>query len=328
MSTDLLNSQNSESLLTRENLQNASALLALLHGKSDSICRLFNKEISVDKTQIHRLNTMMTEKLQLHNVEAITTSMDIVFENKRILTFKSFDEFDACTFDIISSPTKSFFIQWDFFVQLPSYLHPQRHTVSVRITSSLNPSDMFKIMISGALDEAYNIDIQCCTTLCKVDFVNNTLAEELVSVVEQWNALCENACSQKGKFAKFLYKHAQIIADITAFFLCVTLCGLIAIALKILTGLKIITMTLNLFLCVSVSFIPVGLAIRSIGKKFAGAIYYKLRQVMNVHLFQFSDGDKKKNARIAEDSNYTKAVLGFFANILVSIIIAFIFWKL
>jgi hypothetical protein len=326
MSTELLNSQSSESLLTKENLQNASALLALLHGKNDSICRLFNKEIAVDKTQIQRLNEMMMEKLGLHNVQAISTSIDIVFENKRILTFKTFLEYLTYNFDVISSPTKSFFIQWDFLVQLPSYVNPQRHTVSVRITSSLNPSDMFKIMISGALDEAYDFDMQCCTTLCKVDFINNTLAEELVSVVEQWNNLCENSCTQNGKFSQFIYKHAQPIADISAFFCCVTLCAIIAIALKLLTNSGIIHVTLSLFLCVSITFIPIGLAIRSIGKKFAGIIFYKCRQALDTHIFSSSDGDKKKKEKIKNESNYGKEVMVFIMNIIISFAISFFFW--
>ena len=270
----------------------------------------------------------MTEKLQLHNVDAITTSMDVVFENKRILTFKAFSEFESFNFDVESSPTKSIFIQWDFFVKLSSFSVHQRHTVSVRITSSLNPSDVFKIMLSGALDETSDIDMQCCTTLCKVDFINNTLAEELIAVVEQWNGLCESAYSKKGKFAQFLYTNAQTIADISAFFCCVTLCGIIAIVLKYLTSLNIISMTLNLFLCVSVTFIPLGLAVRGVGKKFASVIYYKFRQVMNIHLFHLSDGDKKIIARLERKSNYTKEILAFSLNILISFVISFLFWKL
>lgn len=101
---------------SKEDMQNASALLALLHGKSDSICRFFNKEIIVDKSQIKTLNEMIIEKLMLHNVSEITTSMDIVFENKKITTFKSFEEFLKHDFEIINNVTKSIFIQWDFLL--------------------------------------------------------------------------------------------------------------------------------------------------------------------------------------------------------------------
>ena len=42
---------------------NISALLSLLHGKNDSICKLFNKEIKVDIVNLKQLNKMMCDKL-------------------------------------------------------------------------------------------------------------------------------------------------------------------------------------------------------------------------------------------------------------------------
>nr|DAE44324.1 MAG TPA: RNA polymerase subunit [Caudoviricetes sp.] len=57
-----------EQMLTMENLRNANALLALLHGKSDSVCRLFDKEIIVDINQLDNLNSLVLEKLGLHSI--------------------------------------------------------------------------------------------------------------------------------------------------------------------------------------------------------------------------------------------------------------------
>ncbi len=56
MKNDLIVNVKKEELLEENNLHNASALLALLHGKSDSICRIFNKEIMVGKTELKTLN--------------------------------------------------------------------------------------------------------------------------------------------------------------------------------------------------------------------------------------------------------------------------------
>ena len=44
---------------------------------------------------------------------------------------------------------------------------------------------MFKVLLNGALDERDDFDLQCCTTVCKVDFINNALAEELLNVVQR-----------------------------------------------------------------------------------------------------------------------------------------------
>lgn len=63
MSTTLQTRKVDTDLMNEHNLQNANALLALLHGKSDSICRLFKKEILVGKDDLSSLNNNMIDKL-------------------------------------------------------------------------------------------------------------------------------------------------------------------------------------------------------------------------------------------------------------------------
>lgn len=328
MESSLIESTEQDALLSPENIQNASALLALLHGKSDSISKFFYKEVRVDSAHLCSLNSSMIDKLSLHNVSAISTTVDIVFENKNVLTFKSWSEFEQYDFAKIISPTKSIFIQWDFFLQLAHYKYPQRHTVSIRITSSMNPSDMLKIMLSGALDDSHDIEIQCCTMLCRVDFINNTLAEELITVAEKWNELCESAYSEKGSVAPFIVKHAQIIADISAFFFCLSVCVSLSTVIKLLIQYDLIDVSLDLVLCTSVAFIPLGLAVRSIGKKFGYFIYKKAQSMIKIHIFDISEGDKKKKAKIAKESNYAKELLMFILNIVISFVISYFFWKI
>ena len=96
---------NDAELMATQNLKNASAWLALMHGKSDSICRLFKKEILVNKHDLASLNQSMVDKLSLHNVSTIITSIDITFSNKRVLTFKSWQEFETFDFKTINSST-------------------------------------------------------------------------------------------------------------------------------------------------------------------------------------------------------------------------------
>ena len=74
---NLVTSASSDKTLTTEYLRNANALLALLHGKSDSVCRFFDKEIIVDINQLDSLNSLILEKLSLHNVSTITTKYSL-----------------------------------------------------------------------------------------------------------------------------------------------------------------------------------------------------------------------------------------------------------
>ena len=206
-------------LATNENFQNASSLLALMHGKSDSICRLFYKEIIINLKQLRLLNQTINEKLALNQVPAITTNVDISLRNKKIFSFKTWNEFEVFPFDVQNSAVSSIFIQWDFFLLLEQYRIPQRHTLSLRISSSPNPSDVIKAIVNGGLDSDTDIDVQICTMWCKVDFINHILAEELINVVDSWNSLCECAISKKGHIRPILYKRKLFFAKTCEFFL-------------------------------------------------------------------------------------------------------------
>ena len=307
-------------------LSNANALLSLLHGKSDSICRLFNREILVSKKDLSSLNDSMVDKLSLHNVQAITTSIDITFSSKRILTFKSWEEFIRFDFNTINSYTKSIFIQWDFLALINNYEVPQRHTVSVRISSTPNPSDFFKILLSGGFDENHNLDIQSSTMICKVDFVNNTLAEELVNVAEHWNSLCECATSKKGPVRQFLYLHKNVLANITE--VCTSLC--LALLLAIVAKIYIQNNSLiisNEFLLYSLVII---VSLSSLIKKLAHAsgqiTYNSFGNLMDTHIFSISTGDTKEQKKIERNSRFITELLLFLLDAVFSIILSYIFF--
>lgn len=316
---------NKNELLTKENIQNASSLLALLHGKSDSLCRLFNKEIMVDKDQLQSLNNLMIQKLSLNNVESITTSIDIVFNNKNILTFKSWDEFEQYNFLGINSFTKSLFIQWDFFANL-SYKFPQRHTVSVRISAAPNPSDMFKVLINGGFDGEHDLDIQSSTMICKVDFVNNTLAEELINVISNWNDLCECAYSKKNRFIPILYKYRRSIANTLEFSIISSICLSISIIIKIIGNKSILSINDEFIVFLILIALPLNSILKDIARYFGKNIFNKISDLIDTHIFKISKGDEKENARIESSSKFKKELLLFLLNIISTAILSIIFF--
>lgn len=314
-----------EEIFSQENIQNASALLALLHGKSDSICRIFQKEIIVSKEQIKTLNNLIIEKLKLHNVIAITTSIDVVFNNKKIITFKTFDEFVDYDFTIVNSATQSVFIQWDFFVKL-NYTEPQRHTISVRMATNPKPSDLFKVLLNGGFDDADDISIQSASTICKVDFISNTLAEELINVVSQWNDLCESAISQKGKVRKFLYLHNNTFANICKICSIISICIVISIIIKILVISHCIDINKEFIIWGLLMIIPIGFFSEMVGKFFGKKLYDKFGTLMELHVFTLTKGDDKKHDKIKKRSSYCKELIMFSINTIVTILLSIIFF--
>lgn len=318
----------SEEIITEENIKNASALLALLHGKSDSICRLFKKEILVKKSDLKSLNDQMVQKLGLHDVKAITTTLDIAFKNKRIMTFKAWADFEAYDFSHVNSPTKSLFIQWDFLVQLTGYKIPQRHTVSIRISSTPDPSDVFRVLLSGGFDDSEDFDIQSCTMICKVDFINNKLAEELVNVAEEWNGLCECAYSLKGKVRPFLYRHRSLFANATEITSLLSSTALLAVGFKLAIRKMGLSITNQHLIYAMLLLVPALKIARMLCNSLGKRIFDSFGDLMDTHVFEISKGDEKEKKKIEKRSEYGKEMFLFIANFLISLLLSALFFYL
>ena len=308
-------------------IKNMSSLLALLHGKNDSLCRVFNREITVNLHDLGDLNKMMLEKLGLHHMAStITTSIDIVFTNKEIHTYKSWDEFERSEWSYINSATKSVFIQWDFFADIDGFAVPQRHTVSVRIASSPNPSDFFKVLLSGGFDEEEDFELQSSTMVCKVDFVNNTLAEELLNVAESWNKLRETAYSKKGMIRTILSKHRSVFAHVFEIATALTLTSIFGIAFKMAVAKGWVEVSIENLACLLIAVPPYFMAVQKIVKTGGNWLYSSFASLMDTHVFNITTGDTKKLECIEKESQFGKEIVAFIGNALFSIILSYVFF--
>lgn len=317
-----------ELILSNENIQNASALLALMHGKSDSICRLFNKEVIIDKNQLYQLNKKIIEKLSLNQVNAMTTSIDISLKNSTTISFKTWDEFEKNNWNSENSPTDTLFIQWDFFLNLNGFKIPQRHTLSLRISSSPNPSDFFKALINGGLDNSTNFDVKIATMICKIDFINNTLAEELLHIVEVWDNLCECAISKVGRIRPVLFIYRKAIAKTCELFVLLTISLLLAISVKLVIYNHLIVVTKENLFYALIFYIPVYFASLTVSGWFGNKTYSKLEDIMETHIFRITKGDEKHSIQIEHNLNYQKEIFLFISNIILSIVLSIIFYKI
>lgn len=317
---------NSQNEITNIDINNANALLALLHGKNDSICKLFKKEIKVDKAKLKTLNTMIMDKLELHEIQAVSTTIDVSFSNKKTINFKSWNEFDTYDFSIITNSTRAIYIQWDFFLLLSGYKIPQRHTLNVRITSSPQPSEMFRAMLTGGFDVEDEIVFQICTMICRVDFINNTLAEELINVVGNWNDICESAISERGPLKKWVYNHGSLVANCSEFSTMLAICALIAISIKYGINKEWLSINNVSILFALIFWVPFFELIKTIGEKVGRTIYNKISRIMMIHIFTLSDGDNKKIERLKKESNIKKETILFFLNVFISIVLSLVFF--
>lgn len=324
MSTELIERENETLSIDAETKVKFESALVLLNGKSESISRVYDKEIIVDLEQLNILNSMMESKFQLHDITVNVTTVNVFFTNKSSKNFKSWDDFKNFDYSTQNSSVRSIVIEWDFMVKI-NYAIPQRHTVTVKISSFLNPSDMFKILLSGGLDERDDMEIQAATMYGKVNFVNHTLAEELLNVIDEWNNLCETAISKRSNFTKYISERSTACANISELSIIVLWAILTATVLKILISKNILVLSAETILYLIIALIPLSSVFRGTAREFGKKVYSKLQLVTQSHVFNLTRGDKKEYEKIKEKSNYTKELIAFIANIVISIVISIVF---
>lgn len=327
MNTTLQTKEETGAVIPNEiDLKNANAILSLLHGKAESNCKIYKKPILVDKNGLQNLHQEIINKLALHNVGDVVTNISVSFSNRRLLSFKSWTDFYAYNFATEASKIQSIVLQWDFFIKLDSYQMPQRHILNVRIASTPKPSDIFKVLLSGGFDDEHDIDIQGSTMIARVDFINSTLAEELLNVVSKWNDLCDIAYEIQGGFRRFLYKKRSFFANLTEFFAIFSLVSILGIIMK-LTNLSEILLSTHANLIFAVlTLVPITNLFKDIGRFLGKKIYNKLDDVVEMHVFNISKGDEKTIAKIKSSNEYKKEVVMFILNILISIVLSTIFF--
>jgi hypothetical protein len=307
-----------------EVMQNISSILALFGAKSDSMCRIFNKQIVVGLKELSILNTNINEKLSIHSVEYVTTDVDITFANKKTISFKTWVEFVNYDYESINSRVEQIYIQWDFKVKL-NYEVSQKHTIYLRITSSPKPSDLIKALINGGLDEDNEFEVKTSVMLCKVDFINNVLAEELMNVVEKWNDLCESAIAKVGKISCFAHIHSVFFANVLELLVATSIVLIIAIILKLMIAYRHIYISIPIMI---LSMIPLYMLIKRICHSAGKKLYERLDDIMSTHVFNLTTGDRKVNEINKEKNSCKKQAGGFILNIAITVVLGVIFYLL
>jgi hypothetical protein len=162
----------------REDLR---ALFHVLTGKPDSLTKIFPRPAVVTPQDIQDLHARVYEKLEHHSVPACTVSVSVVHEKNLVADF-AWSEFVAHRWTG-AEVTKSISVKWDFMVQLPTYKVPQRHTLTLRMSSEPRPLDMLQMVLSPDSDVA---EAEFAPMFCRVDFINALLSQELINIVVSW----------------------------------------------------------------------------------------------------------------------------------------------
>jgi hypothetical protein len=161
-------------------------IFMMLVGHPDSITKCFHRPMLIARADLDKLDEQICTKLGIHSIEATKTTINLTLSNNLILEFESW----AGKHDInlaIPESVSSLMMKWDFLVVLPNYERPQRHTLTVRISTSPKPFHMMQALFSRDPSELDEFEMSAAPMICRVDFLSQILSQELINIVEAWH---------------------------------------------------------------------------------------------------------------------------------------------
>ncbi len=162
------------------------SLFYLLAGKPDSVVKVFQGNVIIDKDGLVGLEGRIRSKLDQHHVESLVATVHLGCSGRITKEFSSWQDFDAYRMDG-GEKTESLTLRWDFLVKLPLYEAPQRHTLTLRIAAAPNPADVLKMMTAANPEDHSAAEYFGAPIVCRVDFINSLLSDELINIVAAWH---------------------------------------------------------------------------------------------------------------------------------------------
>lgn len=318
-----ISSDSKSEVLARVPPQDLKALFYLFAGKPDSQYKVYRKPVLISPGDIDELNSKITRKLENHDVKMGVTSVDIGFQKNKTISFgtwKEFSQFDWKCPDV----TEYIIVRWDFFVKLPSYEIPQRHTLSVKFTSQINPLEFLRIVFSNEMEEVEGIDHKVSPCVCRIDFVNHILGQELLDRVNEWYEARRSPSCISSKVLK-INRFSRSINLIFQYSI-----PLVGVLLALFLLEKTIveeaglwqSLTLfhakQLFIWLSLTFFGINI-FYALGKSFSNWTIDKLYNFGKVRIFEMTNGDKKIQKEIEEANKTNKKK--FIAGCVISLIL-------
>lgn len=162
------------------------SIFHLLVGRPDTQHKILRRRICVTPKHLYDLHRRVSEKLNNHHLDGLVASADITFSDKRIVQC-SWSEFEAYRWEI-SKATQEIRLNWQFLLIVQGFEMPQRHSLSVKISSSGRPFELLQALFTKGPDEMTPEEMEPAPMVCRVDFISHVIGQELIALVEEWNA--------------------------------------------------------------------------------------------------------------------------------------------
>lgn len=281
------------------NLDEFKAWYYLMNAKPDTELRLLGKGKVLELGDIRSINERVVDKLQNHDIIANSTSINFILSNGKIKDYYNWSEFERENWDTINEVVNSLSITWDVFLKLPQYQNPQRHSLKLRIGIAIPPKDIFQLIFTS--DNTLEIIEARASGVCKVDFVNDIIATELLNIVNNWHDGLKDAPEYK-PVQKFLRKSGKGLSLIIHYSIPIFLLILIGAYSNYLYPFIGIgdTLSISNIQKISILFVAVFTIGLLLGKNTEDSIYRKIAKFEDYPKFLITRGDKNYINNIEE----------------------------
>lgn len=201
---------NSNSLVLKADKDSLRSIFHLLVGKPDSIQKVFSRSVQIHQNSLLELNLRISEKLKTHNLEAMVVSAVVIFDDKTTIEFGGWAEFESYRWSTHKA-TKEIRLKWQFLLSVQGYEVPQQHSLVVKLSADAKPLELLQAVLSKNPDEIDGVIYNFAPTVCRADFINHTMGQELISLVEEWNKALPTP-DVESNLIKKLYRHKDIFA--------------------------------------------------------------------------------------------------------------------
>jgi hypothetical protein len=166
-------------------LDDLKAFFYLYNAKPDTEIRLLKGDKVVELSDITNLEEQVAAKLGNHDVLGQTVSITFYLSSKKIKEFSTWAEFERAKWNVVNDKVEAININWNILIKLPQYKSPQTHSMKLRIGNAIPPKDIFQLFLTS--DDISEVMEAQSFGICKVDFINTIIANELLFIVSEWH---------------------------------------------------------------------------------------------------------------------------------------------
>jgi hypothetical protein len=192
-------------------LDEFKSLFYQLNAKPDTEIRLLPGRKNLELADIRSINEQISAKLRNHDLISDITSINFVLSNRKIKDYFTWAEFERESWDTVNEKVRTITIKWDVAIKLPQYRLPQRHSLKIRIGTEIPPKDIFQLLLTS--DDIVELMEARTPSICKVDFVNDILAAELMNIVANWHEGLGDS-PETNPLSSFLVKQGKLLSEI------------------------------------------------------------------------------------------------------------------